>query len=183
MSENHHQHFLTTNEKTAQRVIWIFSATIFLVVILLNRIQLPAPAGLDIHLFAKFNAILNTTVSVLLVAGLVAVKIGRNSLHRRIMLVAILLSAVFLVSYVLHHLFAGDTRYGGEGVIRWVYYPVLITHIILAATSLPFILLTAYRGLTGKYPEHRRLAKRVWPVWLYVSASGVLVYWMISPYY
>lgn len=174
---------VSQQERTVQRAIWVFSAVIFVVVVLLNRIQLPAPEGLDIHIFAKLNAMLNSAVSVLLVAGLIAVKIGRLSLHRGIMLTAILLSAIFLVSYVLHHLFAGETRFGGEGSIRWIYYLILVTHIILAAGSLPFILLTAFRGLIGKHPEHRKLAKKVWPIWMYVSVSGVIVYWMISPYY
>jgi putative membrane protein len=99
------------------------------------------------------------------------------------MLGALGLSVLFLLSYILHHLFAGDTPFGGHGWRRPVYYTVLISHIVLAAVSLPFILLTAYRALAAQYPEHRRLAKRVWPVWLYVSVSGVAVFLMIRPYY
>ena len=93
------------------------------------------------------------------------------------------LSGLFLISYIMHHLFAGDTSYGGEGPIRYFYYFVLITHILLAGIILPFILFTAYRALTAEYDRHRKLARFTWPLWFYVSFSGVLVYWMISPYY
>lgn len=183
MQEGYPSPVLNVSEKTAGRSIWALSIVVFVAVVLLNRVQLPAPSGMDVHFFAKLNAVINSLVSVLLVAGLVTVKAGKWAAHRSIMLTAIGLSALFLVSYIIHHLFAGDTTYGGQGPIRIVYYSVLISHIILAAGSLPFILLTAYRSLSGDYPEHRRLAKRVWPIWLYVSVSGVIVYWMICPYY
>jgi putative membrane protein len=174
---------LTLSEKLAKRWIWIVSSIVFLAVVLLNRVQVPAPEGMDIHLFARINATLNSCVSLLLLVGLFTAKAGRWNAHRAAMMGAMLLSVIFLVSYILHHLFAGGTTFGGEGAIRQVYYVILITHIILAATSLPFILITAYKALSGKYPEHRRMAKRVWPVWFYVAVSGVVVYFMISPYY
>ena len=122
-------------------------------------------------------------VSVLLLVGLFSAKARNWALHRRVMLVAIVLSVCFLVSYILHHLFAGDTRFGGEGLVKTVYYVILATHIVLAGGSLPFILLTAYRSLSAQYPQHRKLARRVWPVWFYVSVTGVVVYFLISPYY
>ncbi len=174
---------LNTAQPLAKRWIWSVSAVVFLAVVLLNRVQVPAPEGLDVHLFARINATLNTGVSILLLAGLITARARRWLLHRAVMSAALVLSVLFLGSYILHHLFAGDTTFGGEGTIRWVYYIILITHIILAATSLPFILLTAYKALSGRYPEHRKMARRVWPVWFYVSVSGVLVYLMISPYY
>lgn len=174
---------LNVKETTAKRVVVVLSVVVFTAVLLLNRVQVPAPDGLDVHVFAKLNAGINSLVSLLLIAGLVSAKMHQWSLHRAVMMSAMVLSAVFLVSYILHHLFAGETRYGGQGTWRWIYYGVLITHILLAAGSLPMILWTAYRALSGSFPEHRRLAKRVWPVWLYVSASGVVVYWLISPYY
>ena len=170
-------------EAMAKRWIWIFSGVVFLLVVLLNRVQVPAPDGFDVHVFARINATLNSGVSVLLLAGLFAAKAGNWSMHRGVMLSAMVLSILFLVSYILHHLFAGDTRFGGEGAIKVVYYIILATHIILAAGSLPFILLTAYRAMSAQYPAHRKLAKRLWPVWFYVSVSGVVVYFLISPYY
>jgi putative membrane protein len=174
---------LTTSEKTANRLVWLISGVVFAAVAILSRVQVQAPAGLDIHIFAKANAVINSLVSLLLVAGLVTAKAGRWQLHKRVMISAMGLSAMFLVSYILHHLFAGDTKFGGQGWIRPVYYGILITHILLAAGSLPFILLTAYRALAGRYPDHARMAKKVWPIWFYVSLSGVIVYFMISPYY
>lgn len=174
---------ITVAERPAKRWIWIFSAVVFLAVVVLERVQVPAPEGFDIHVFAKANAVINSLVSVLLLVGLFTAKAGNWTMHRRAMLAAIVLSVLFLVSYILHHLFAGDTRFGGEGAIKVVYYVVLATHILLAATSLPFILLTAFRSLSAQWPQHRKLAKRVWPVWFYVSVTGVVVYLMISPYY
>ncbi|MBX3423081.1 MAG: DUF420 domain-containing protein [Pirellulaceae bacterium] len=174
---------LTIADHLARRWIWTVSAIVFLAVTLLSRVQLPAPAGMDVHLFAKCNAVINSLVSGLLICGGWAAKSGRWRLHQRLMLSALVLSALFLVSYILHHLFAGNTRFGGQGWIRPVYYGLLLSHILLAAGSLPCILFTAYRALSGKYPEHRRMARWVWPVWLYVSLSGVAVFWLIFPYY
>jgi putative membrane protein len=107
----------------------------------------------------------------------------RYETHKAIMLTAIVLSGLFLISYICHHLFAGETRFGGTGTIRYVYYVILATHIVLAAVILPFILFTAYRALIGENAAHRRLAKRTWPIWFYVSVSGPVVYLLISPYY
>jgi putative membrane protein len=174
---------LNTPEPLAKRIIWSVSGVVFLAVVLLNRIQLPAPAGFDVHIFALANAIINSAVSVLLALGVASAKVRNWRLHRQLMMSAIILSALFLVSYILHHLFAGDTPYGGTGFMRVIYYAVLFTHIPLAAITLPFILLTAYRALKADHPAHRRLARRVWPVWFYVSVSGVAVYLMISPFY
>ena len=174
---------LTIAEKPAKRWIWIFSGIVFLAVVVLNRVQVPTSGTWDVHVFAKANAVINSLVSVLLLVGLFTAKAGKWAMHRRVMISAMILSVLFLVSYILHHLFAGDTTFGGEGAIKVVYYVVLATHIILAATSLPFILLTAYRALTARYGDHRKLARKVWPVWFYVSVTGVVVYLLISPYY
>jgi len=174
---------LNVSETAAKRAIWAVSTIVFLVVLLLNRVQIPAPEGLNVHLFAAINATINSTVSLLLIAGLVTAKSGRWDLHRKIMATAMILSALFLVSYILHHLFAGDTPFGGQGWIRPVYYILLLTHVLLAAGSLPYILLTSFLALSGRYAQHQRLARRVWPIWFYVSVSGVLVYLMIRPYY
>ncbi len=168
---------------TAKRLIWTFSGIVFLAVVVLNRVQVPTSGSWDVHVFAKVNAVINSLVSLLLLAGLYTVRTGRYGSHRKVMILAMILSVLFLVSYILHHLFAGETTFGGEGALRVLYYIVLATHIILAATSLPFILLTAYRALSARYGEHRKLARKVWPIWFYVSLSGVVVYVMISPYY
>lgn len=174
---------ITVPEKTAKRGIWGVSAFLLAAIVVLNRVQVPAPDGFDTHVFARINAGINSLVSVLLLAGLFTAKAGNWSAHRRAMLSAMVLSICFLVSYILHHLFAGETKFGGTGEVKVFYYIILATHILLAGGSLPFILLTAYRALSAEYPHHRKLAKRVWPVWFYVSVTGVVVYFLISPYY
>jgi len=171
------------NDRAAKWLIGIVSFVVFAAIVALGKIKISIALGFDPHLFAKANAIINSIVFILLIAGLVAVKQGRYLLHKRIMFSALLLSSIFLVSYICHHLFTGDTKYGGQGVIRYVYFVILITHIFLAAVILPFILFTAYRALVAEWPKHLRLARITWPVWLYVSLTGVIVYLMISPYY
>lgn len=171
------------NDKQARLLIFTVSFVVFAAVAVLSRVKLEVDLGFDIHVFALINAVINSAVSILLIWALIAVKGKNYLLHKKLMLTAIVLSVLFLVSYIAHHLLAGDTIYGGEGAIRYFYYFILITHIILAAIILPFILFTAYRSLTGEYDKHKKLARYTWPLWLYVSVTGVLVYLMISPYY
>lgn len=171
------------NDRKAHRVIWIFSAIVFIAITVLSRVKLDVDLGFDMHLFARINAILNSCVAILLIVALIAVKAKKYETHKRIMLFAMLLSVLFLVSYICHHLFTGETVYGGQGTSRSIYYFVLFTHIPLAGLILPFILFTAYRGLTANWSGHRKLARITWPIWLYVAITGVIVYWMISPYY
>jgi putative membrane protein len=171
------------NDKLARWLIGIFSAVVFMVVVLLGNFKLEVDLGFDIHIFARINALINTVIAILLLAALVAVKNKKYVLHRQMMMTALVLSVLFLLSYIAHHLLAGDTKYGGEGAIRIVYFVILISHIFLAAVILPFILFTAYRGLTGEYASHRKLAKITWPLWFYVAITGPVVYLMISPYY
>ena len=174
---------LPKNDRRARILILAVSVVVFIAIVILGRVQVPLGPGFDPHIFARINAIINSCVSVLLIAALVAVKNKRYFLHRRLMLTAMALSVLFLMSYVCHHLFAGDTKFGGEGTIRYVYFFILITHILLAAIILPFILFTSYRAMIAEWPRHRKLARITWPIWLYVSVSGVLVYLFISPYY
>jgi putative membrane protein len=171
------------NDSMARGLIYTVSFVVFAAVVLLGRVQLDVDLGFDIHVFAKANAVINTIVSILLVSALVAVKQGRYALHRNLMFAAILMSVLFLLSYICHHLLAGDTSFGGQGAIRYLYYFILVTHIVLAAVILPFILFTSYRALVAEWAAHRKLAKITWPVWFYVSVTGVVVYLMISPYY
>jgi putative membrane protein len=171
------------NDSRARTLIITFSVIVFVAIVILGRVKLNVKLGFDEHLFAKINAAINSTVSVLLVAALVAVKNRKYLLHKRIMLSAIILSVLFLVSYICHHLFTGETKFGGEGTIRYVYYFILGTHIVLAGVILPFILFTAYRAMIGEWQKHKKLARTTWPIWFYVAVTGVIVYWMISPYY
>jgi putative membrane protein len=188
---------LKKNEKTARILIWSVSIIVFLAISALSGIKLNVPLGFDPHVFAAFNAILNSLVAVLLVAALAAVKNKNYILHKKIMITAIILSVLFLISYVCHHLLSGETKFGDmnhdgilsadekvlAGSLRYIYYFILITHIPLAGIVLPFILFTAYRALSGDYYKHKKLARVTWPIWLYVAVSGVAVYLLISPYY
>jgi putative membrane protein len=171
------------NDKRASILIILFSIIVFVAVVFLSRIKLEVELPFNVHVFAEINAILNSAVSFLLLVGLLAVKRGRYQQHRMVMMTAMILSLLFLVSYICHHLFSESTTYGGEGAMRYIYYFILITHIILAAIILPFILYTSYRALVAEWPAHRKLAKITWPIWFYVSVTGVIVYILISPYY
>lgn len=139
--------------------------------------------NVDVRFLPKVNATINFVVSILLVLALVFIKRKEIILHKTMMLSAFILSAVFLVFYVVYHFFSESTVYGGVGVLRSIYYFILLTHIVLAAVVLPFILFSFYYALTNQTEKHRRIAKITWPIWFYVSVTGVLVYWFISPYY
>ena len=174
---------ITKNDKRARILIFTLSVVVFVAVVVLGRVTLQVDAPFDVHIFAQINAIINSTVAVLLLAGLYTAKQRQYQTHKRIMLAALALSALFLVSYIAHHLLAGETKFGGTGTIRYIYYFILITHILLAAIILPFILFTAYRALIGENERHRKLARITWPIWFYVSVTGPVVYLLISPYY
>ena len=171
------------NDARARLLIFTFSAIVFAAVVVLGRIQLQVDLGFDVHVFAKANAVINSLVAVLFVAGLVSVKSRNYMLHKKLMMAAMVLSVLFLVSYIAHHLFAGETKFGGTGTIRTVYYLILFTHIPLAGLILPFILFSAYRALIGEWSAHKKLVRYTWPIWFYVAVTGVIVYCLISPYY
>ena len=172
------------NDKLAKTLIYLVSAVVFLVVVSLRYLKFTnLDLGFDVHLLAKANALINGTVSVLLVAALVAVKTKNFELHKKLMKGAIYLSVIFLVTYIGHHMFAGETEFPKENSMRGFYLVILSTHIVLAAIILPFILFTAYRALIAEFSEHKKLAKYTWPIWFYVAVTGVIVYTMISPYY
>lgn len=185
------------NDTKAKSLIAIFSIVVFSAVLILSKVKLELDLGFNVHVFATANAIINAIIALLLVAALVAVKRKNYLLHKRIMMTALCLSIVFLISYILHHLLAGEAKFGDAnhdgvvseteklavGSIRMVYFIILATHIFLAAIILPFILFTAYRALTGEFSMHKKLARITWPLWFYVAVTGPVVYWMISPYY
>jgi putative membrane protein len=138
---------------------------------------------IDVSFLPKLNAMLNSGVSILLLIGFTFIKRGNQKAHRAAMMGAFLLSAIFLLSYVAYHMGSESTSYGGEGFIRYIYFFILITHVVLAAGIFPLILFTIARALNGQYDRHRKLARWTFPLWLYVSVTGVIVYLMISPYY
>ena len=188
---------LKKDDRQARILIWLVSIIVFIGIAFLSGAKLNIPINFDPHIFAAFNAVINSIVAILLVFALIAVKSKKYVLHKRIMLTAIILSVLFLISYVCHHLLSGETKFGDlnhdgivsldektlAGSLRYVYYFILLTHIPLAGIILPFILFTAYRALSGDYEKHKKLARITWPIWFYVAISGVAVYLMISPYY
>lgn len=171
------------NDKRAKRIIWLLSLIVFLVVVSLKYIHIETDLGFNPHLFATVNAYINGSVAVILASALVAVKEKKYPLHKRLMLVAMVLSSLFLVSYIAHHVLTGDTSYPKDAPMRGFYLIILLTHIVLAAVILPFILFTTYRGLTADFAAHKKIARITWPIWFYVALSGVIVYLMISPHY
>ncbi|MDE3254244.1 MAG: DUF420 domain-containing protein [Bacteroidota bacterium] len=185
------------NDTKAKGLIGVFSVVVFTAVVLLGRFKLNVDLGFNVHIFAAVNAFINSVIAVLLVAALFAVKKKNYQLHKTIMLTALVLSVLFLVSYIAHHLLAGEAKFGDAnhdgivsdqekdavGNIRMFYYAILGTHIVLAAVILPFILFTAYRGLTAEFGMHKKIARITWPLWFYVAVTGPIVYLLISPYY
>lgn len=186
------------NDKRANWLIILFSIIVFGIISALGGLpHLKVDLGFNVHLFATFNAVVNSMVSILLLVALWLVRQRKYTLHRNVMYTAMVLSILFLVSYIAHHLLAGETRFGDAdhdgtvsaielarvGGLRTFYFILLSTHILLAAVILPFILFTAYRAMTSEFGKHKKLARYTWPLWLYVSVTGVIVYLMISPYY
>ena len=161
--------------------IWIFTAVVYALVIILH--ELPKAEGMPSWMESapKFNALLNGTCAILLIASLVAIKQKKVGLHRTLNTSAMVLSVVFLLNYVIFHYFSGDTSYGGD--YKTLYYIILITHVLLAGLSLPFILLAYYRGHIGAIQKHKKLVRFTYPVWLYVCITGVVVYLFLAPYY
>lgn len=185
------------NDRKANILIWIFSVIVFLAVTILDRIELNVDLGFDPHIFARLSALVNSAVSILLLLALWMVKQKKIQAHKNTMLFTMVLSVLFLVFYIAHHLFTGETKFGdlnhdgvldsaeisAAGSLRYVYYFIISTHITLAGIVMPFVLFSAYRGLTAEYDKHKKLVRYTFPVWLYVAITGVVVYAMISPYY
>jgi len=119
----------------------------------------------------------------LLIGGYIAIRQRKYNLHRTLMVACFLLSSIFLVSYVIYHSQAPATKFGGEGLIRPIYFTILITHIVLAALILPLALFTISRSWRGEFAKHKKIARITLPIWIYVTATGVIVYFMIAPYY
>lgn len=139
--------------------------------------------GIEMGNFPLFHAILNFCTAILLVAGYYFMKTKELVWHRNTMIAAFFLSAVFLVSYVISKISNDPVPYGGEGILRPIYFFILISHILLSAIIVPLVLFTMYRGLTGEVARHRKIARYTFPVWLYVAITGVLVYIFMAPYY
>ena len=138
---------------------------------------------IDFSSLPFFHAILNGSTAVLLFTGFILIKNKKANFHKAAMLSAFVLSAVFLVSYVISKLTNNPVPFGGEGMIRYVYFFILISHILLSVLVLPLAMLSIYRGITGEFKKHKAIVKYTFPIWMYVAITGVLVYVFMSPYY
>ena len=173
------------NDKLIFRIIAAVSTFVFLVVVLLNKKVLPVPNEIPdfVYRLPKFNAIINGTCTCLLLFSLYFIKQKNITLHKKINIWAFLFSSLFLVSYITYHWLAVETVFPLDNPLRPLYLVILISHIILAAAVLPLILLSFYRGLQLQVELHKKIVRWAYPIWLYVTISGVIVYLMISPYY
>lgn len=167
----------------SDRSFWIFNALLSTVAVgFLGWLLLLREGGgvnADLSFMPGVNAALNATSAALLVAGFVAIRNGRRELHKRLMVSAFAASAVFLVGYILYHYAHGDTQYKGEGTIRIAYFAILISHVLLSIAMLPMILTTFYLAARERLAAHKRLARWTLPIWLYVSVTGVVIFFML----
>jgi putative membrane protein len=169
-----------TKENPYRKTIITLSIIIPLAVVLLFRVKVD---GFDFKFLPGVYASINALTALLLISAYFFIKLGKRKIHEWIMKVCIGLSAAFLVLYILYHVTTPSTIYGGEGNLKYVYYFVLISHILLSVIITPLVLFTLSHALNGDFERHKALAKFTFPIWLYVAISGVVVYWMISPYY
>ena len=178
-------------------VVWIVSVAVLGLVALMQEVKIPLPDNVDLSYLPAFHAILNLSAAFFLVAAILAIKKGLVLRHRTMIYGALVCSLVFLLSYVLYHFTTPATIFGdlnGDGQLsevermqvggmRTVYLVILISHVVLAAVSFPFILLTVLYALTNQFQKHRRFARRIFPIWLYVAVTGPVVYYFLRPYY
>ncbi|UII32050.1 DUF420 domain-containing protein [Fulvivirga ulvae] len=171
---------LASKELKYKKLIIVLSVAIPLAVAVLFGVKIE---GYDFTFLPPIYASINGLTAILLVVAFVAIRNGKVKLHESLMKGCIGLSASFLVMYVLYHMTSESTPYGGEGVIRYVYFFILISHILLSIAVIPLVLFSFVRALSSQFDKHRKLAKVTFPIWLYVAVTGVVIYVMISPYY
>lgn len=166
--------------KKYNKWIIVLSVAIPLIIAILFKVKI----DLQLPIFLPpIYATINAITAVLLILAVWAIKNNNRVLHARIMKTAIMCSVVFLVLYVLYHMTSDSTKFGGEGPVKYIYFFVLLTHILLSIIIIPFVLITYVRAITADFEKHKKIAKFTFPLWLYVAVSGVVVYLMISPYY
>ncbi len=172
-------------EQKFSKFIVIVSILIPVVVALLFSVKLK-DFGYNVEplsFLPPIYAAINGITAIVLVSGVLAIKNGKRKLHQQLMTTAIMLSVAFLVMYVAYHMTSDSTKFGGEGMIRNVYFFILISHILLSIAVIPLVLITYVRALAERFDRHKKIAKITFPIWLYVAVTGVVVYLMISPYY
>lgn len=172
-------------EKKYNKWIVVLSVIIPLAVAALFGIKLK-DFGIDVEpltFLPPIYAAINAVTAIVLVYAVISIKKGQHQQHENLMKFAITLSVLFLVMYVAYHMTSDSTKFGGEGAIKYIYYFILITHIVLSVAVIPFVLITYVRAITNNIERHKKIAKITFPLWLYVAVTGVIVYIMISPYY
>ena len=176
---------LNPTEKKYRVWIIILSVVIPIAVAILFGVKLK-DYGIDVEpltFLPPIYASINGLTAIVLILAVLAIKNGNRILHERLMKTAIGLSVLFLLMYVAYHMTSDSTSFGGEGLIRYVYFFILITHIVLSIVIIPLVLITYVRALAERFDKHKKLARITFPIWLYVAITGVVVYLMISPYY
>lgn len=168
-------------EKKYNKWIIILSIVIPVVVAILFLVKIPNAKPLTF--LPPIYAAINGLTAILLIWAVISVKKGKRALHEKLMKFCIGLSIAFLMMYIAYHMTSESTKYGGEGVVSYIYYFILISHIILSIAVIPLVLITYVRTLAEQFDRHKRIAKITFPIWLYVAITGVVVYLMISPYY
>lgn len=174
-----------TVEQKYNRWIVILSVAVPLLVALLFGVNL-RKLGYDVQplsFLPPIYATINGITAIVLLVAVWAIKNGKRKLHENLMKFAIVLSVLFLGMYVAYHMTSDSTKFGGEGAIKYIYYFILITHILLSIIIIPFVLITYVKALAQRFDKHRKIAKIAFPMWLYVAVTGVVVYLMIAPYY
>ena len=176
---------MTEEEKKYKGIIWSLSIIIPIAVAILFGVNL-RKLGYDVEplsFLPPIYATINGLTAICLVIAVSAIKKGKVKVHENLIKLCMVFSSLFLIMYVGYHMTSDSTKFGGEGMIRYVYYFILVTHIILSIIIIPFVLFTFVRGIAGAYERHKKLARITYPMWLYVAVTGVIVYLMISPYY
>ncbi len=168
-------------ETKLNKLTWVVSAAVFLLVVLMRKIKIPT--DIDFTFLPPVYSFLNGLTALFLIIALVFIKKGMANQHRKMMTLALATSVLFLLGYVLYHITTPETKYCGVGAIRYAYFFLLITHIVLAAVILPFILFTYIRAYTNQFQRHVKMARWVFPLWLYVALTGPIIYLMLSPCY
>jgi len=162
---------------------WVITLSILIPIIVAVLFGIKIPNIEPLTFLPPIYASINGITAIVLILAVFQIKKGNRVFHERLMKSAIILSIVFLAMYVAYHMTSDSTKFGGSGVIKYVYYIVLITHILLSIVIIPFVLITYVRAITKNFEQHKKIAKITFPLWLYVAISGVVVYLMISPYY
>lgn len=174
---------MTLSQKTSKTIIIVLSVVVPVLVAILYLVPKDFEVGEEVYILPLLNAILNGTAFFILLAAFNAIRKKNIVVHKKLMFTALILSVLFLLSYVTYHALTESTSYGGEGVLKVIYLIILLTHIVLAIVVVPLVLITFSRALSEKFDKHKKIARVTLPIWLYVTFTGVVVYLMISPYY